>query len=116
MGWVALRQRRRTLRSENVDAARLIDTVRDKGVEGYEEWVEEVSQPDRGFRLALWLHRRFGFAHMLSDRLADRFEVLMVSASVLSELSAFNVKSVSDLLGPDAEAALAEVIENRQKA
>ena len=97
-------------------ADRLIDTVRDKGVQGYEEWVEEVSQPDRGFRLALWLHRRFGFAHMLSDRLADRFEVLMVSASVLSELSAFNVKSVSDLLGPDAEAALAEVIENRQKA
>ena len=35
---------------------------------------------------------------------------------MLSELAAFNVKSVSDLLGPDAEAALAEVIENRQKA
>lgn len=97
-------------------ADRLIDTVRDKGVEGYEEWVEEVSQPDRGFRLALWLHRRFGLERMLTDRLADRFEVLMVSGSVLSELAAFNVNSISDLLGDDAEAALAEVIGNRQKA
>lgn len=97
-------------------ADRLIDTVRDKGVEGYEEWVEEVSQPDRGFRLALWLHRRFGLERMLTDRLADRFEVLMVSASVLSELATFNVNSISDLLGADAEAALAEVIGNRQKA
>lgn len=97
-------------------ADRLIDTVRDKGVQGYEEWVEEVSRPDRGFRMALWLHRRFGLERMLTDRLADRFEVLMVSASVLGELAAFNVQSVSDLLGPDAEAALGEVIGNRQKA
>ena len=97
-------------------ADRLIDTVRDKGAHGYEEWVEEVSHPDRGFRLALWLHRRFGFERMLTERLADRFEVLMVSGSVLNELAAFNVKSVSDLLGSDAEAALGEVIGNRQKA
>lgn len=97
-------------------ADRLIDTVRDKGAEGYEEWVEEVSHPDRGFRVALWLHRRFGLGQMLTERLADRFEVLMVSASVLGELSAFNLTSVADLLGPDAEAALAEVIGKRQKA
>lgn len=97
-------------------ADRLIDTVRDKGAEGYEEWVEEVSHPDRGFHMALWLHRRFGLGQMLTERLADRFELLMVSASVLGELSAFNLTSVSDLLGPDAEAALAEVIGKRQKA
>ena len=97
-------------------ADRLIDTVRDKGVEGYEEWVEEVSQPNRGFRLALWLHRRFGLERMLTERLADRFEVLMVSGSVLGELATFNVNSIADLLGTDAEEALAEVIGNRQKA
>lgn len=34
MGWVALRQRRWTLRSENVDAARLIDTVRIRVIPG----------------------------------------------------------------------------------
>lgn len=97
-------------------ADRLIDTVRDKGVKGYEEWVEEISQPDPGFRMALWLHRRIGFERMLTERLADRFETLMVSASVLSELSSFNASSVADLLGHDAEENLAKVIEGRQAA
>src|ERR1700704_38680 len=98
------------------DADRLIDAVRDRGVEGYEEWLHDISRPDAGFRAALWLHRRLGFAWLLTERLADRFEILMVTQSVLSELAAFNVSSVSDLLGPDAEVELAAVNENRQEA
>ncbi|HSS85392.1 MAG TPA: cyclic nucleotide-binding domain-containing protein, partial [Reyranella sp.] len=98
------------------DADRLIDAVRDRGVEGYEEWLHDISRPDAGFRAALWLHRRLGFAWLLTERLADRFEILMVTQSVLSELAAFNVSSVADLLGPDAEVKLAAVIENRQEA
>lgn len=97
-------------------ADRLIDTVRDKGVTGYEEWVEEISRPDLGFRVALWLQRRLGFERMLTERLADRFEILMVSASVLSELASFNTNSVADLLGNDAEDSLAQVISGRQSA
>jgi monovalent cation:H+ antiporter, CPA1 family len=97
-------------------ADRLIDTVRDHGVAGYEEWLRDISRPDAGFRVALWLHRRLGFAWLLTERLADRFEILMVSQSVLGELAAFNVSSVADLLGPDAEVELAAVIENRQEA
>ena len=97
-------------------ADRLIDTVRDHGVAGYEEWLRNISRPDTGFRVALWLQRRLGFAWLLTERLADRFEILMVSQSVLAELAAFNVSSVADLLGPDAEVKLAAVIETRQKA
>jgi len=97
-------------------ADRLIDTVRDHGVAGYEQWLRDISRPDAGFRVALWLHRRLGFAWLLTERLADRFEILMVSQSVLAELAAFNISSVSDLLGPDAEVELAAVIENRQEA
>jgi len=96
------------------NADRLIDTVRDKGVQGYEEWLEEISKPDYGFRVALWLHRRFGFERMLTDRLADRFEILMVSLSVLAELAVFNAKSIADLLEHDAEKSLATLIGNRQ--
>jgi monovalent cation:H+ antiporter, CPA1 family len=97
-------------------ADRLIDTVRDHGVAGYEEWLRNISRPDTGFRVALWLQRRLGFARLLTERLADRFEILMVSQSVLAELAAFNVSSVADLLGPDAEVKLAAVIETRQEA
>ena len=96
------------------NADRLIDTVRDKGVEGYEEWLEEITKPDYGFRVALWLHRRFGFERMLTDRLADRFEILMVSLSVLAELAVFNANSIADLLEHDAEKNLATLIGNRQ--
>jgi CPA1 family monovalent cation:H+ antiporter len=97
-------------------ADRLIDTVRDRGEAGYEEWLHNISRPDAGFRVALWLQRRLGFAWLLTERLADRFEILMVSQSMLGELAAFNVSSVADLLGPDAEVKLAAVIGNRQKA
>jgi CPA1 family monovalent cation:H+ antiporter len=97
-------------------ADRLIDTVRDHGVAGYEQWLRDISRPDAGFRVALGLHRRLGFAWLLTERLADRFEILMVSQSVLAELAAFNVSSVADLLGPDAEVKLAAVIETRQEA
>jgi Na+:H+ antiporter len=97
-------------------ADRLIDAVRDRGEAGYEEWLHNISRPDAGFRAALWLQRRLGFAWLLTERLADRFEILMVSQSMLGELAAFNVSSVADLLGPDAEVKLAAVIGNRQKA
>lgn len=97
-------------------ADRLIDTVRDRGVAGYEEWLDKIARPDLGFRLALWLHRRFGIEGMVTEQLADRFEVLMVSQSVLGELAAFNISSIADLLGPDAETRLAELIGQRQTA
>src|SRR4030095_8284189 len=42
------------------NADRLIDSVRDKGVAGYAEWLSDISRPDLGFRLALWIHRRLG--------------------------------------------------------
>ena len=97
-------------------ADRLIDAVRDRGAAGYAEWLDKISHSDAGFRVALWLHRRLGFEQLLTERLADRFEILMVSQSMLGELAAFNVSSVADLLGPDAEAELAAVIDNRQDA
>lgn len=97
-------------------ADRLIDSVRDKGAAGYEEWLNRISRPDAGFRAALWVHRRLGFERLLTERLADRFEILMVSQSVLAELEAFNIDAVADLLGADAEAELAAVIDGRQQA
>jgi CPA1 family monovalent cation:H+ antiporter len=97
-------------------ADRLIDSVRDKGVAGYEEWLSNISRPDLGFRAALWLHRQLGFERFLTQQLADRFEILMVSQSVLAELAAFNISSIADLLGSDAEVQLAAHIDNRQDA
>jgi monovalent cation:H+ antiporter, CPA1 family len=97
-------------------ADRLIDAVRDHGEAGYEDWLTNISRPDLRFRFALWLHRRFDIDGPLTEALADRFEILLVSQSVLAELAAFNISSVADLLGADAETRLADVIGKRQAA
>jgi CPA1 family monovalent cation:H+ antiporter len=96
-------------------ADRLIDAVRDRGVEGYQEVVESFTQPDFPFRVALWFHRYFGFGWLLTERLADRFEILMVSQDVVAELAAFNLSSIADLLGRDAETKLGTMINERQE-
>ena len=94
---------------------RMVDAVRDRGATGYQEAVQAIAQPDYAFRTALALHRRLGLDWFLTERLADRFEILMVSQDVLAELAAFNLNSVADLLGPEAEARLGELIRDRQE-
>src|SRR6185369_8039473 len=96
-------------------SGRLIDAVRDRGTEGYQQTIHAFALPDRGFRLGLWLHRRLGIDRLLTERLADRFEILMVQQDVLAELALFNVHSIADLLGSDTERRLAEVIGERQQ-
>jgi monovalent cation:H+ antiporter, CPA1 family len=96
-------------------ADRLVDAVRDRGAKGYQQTIREFALPDRGFRAGLWLQRRLGIDRLLTERLADRFEILMVQQDVLAELALFNVHSVADLLGADTEQRLAEVINDRQE-
>src|SRR5471030_2439889 len=96
-------------------ADRLIDAVRDRSVTGYEETAHGFALPSRGFRMALWLHRAFGYERALTQQLADRFEVLMVSQDVLADVVAFNNHSIADLLGPEAATRLAAVVADRQQ-
>jgi CPA1 family monovalent cation:H+ antiporter len=96
-------------------ADRLVDAVRDRGTEGYQQTIREFALPSRTFRFGQWLQRRFGIDRLLTERLADRFELLMVQQDVLGELALFNVHSVADLLGTDTEQRLAEVIGDRQQ-
>jgi monovalent cation:H+ antiporter, CPA1 family len=96
-------------------ADRLVDAVRDRGAAGYQQTIRAFALPDRGFRIGLWLHRRLGIDRLLTERLADRFEMLLVQQDVLAELALFNVHSVGDLLGSDTEQRLAEVILDRQE-
>lgn len=91
----------------------LIDEVRSHGEPGYDTWLERISHPDRDYRLALWLQRRFGIEWFLKKKLADRFEILMVSQSVLSELAALNLVSVIGVLGADIEVRLADIVGRR---
>lgn len=79
---------------ENV--GRLIDRTRAKGLPEYLQTAHEIVGFSSRFRLAHFLHRRFGIEYALEDVLADRFERLLVSRIVLEELS----ESIVDKLGP----------------
>jgi CPA1 family monovalent cation:H+ antiporter len=91
----------------------LIDSVKTNGAAGYELALRQVTTPSLSFRLALWLHRRFGWEAPLTSQLADRFEVLIVSQGVLDELTEFNREAVGDLLGYDAGERLETMLAER---
>lgn len=93
----------------------LLDAVRDGGADGYRQTIRTFALPDWTFRWGLWLHSRLGIERVLTERLAARFESLMVQQDVLAELAVFNRRSVADLLGPDTEVALDEIIRDRQE-
>jgi CPA1 family monovalent cation:H+ antiporter len=97
-------------------ADRLIDRVKTEGAKGYELALRRTGEIDGPFRLALWLHRRFGWQGPLGDRLADRFETLLVQSVVLEELIEFNRHTMAPLLGQHASTALSESLEARQAA
>src|SRR6185437_15173308 len=46
-------------------ADRLVDAVRARGAEGYQETTRDFALPDSTFRLALWLQRRLGIESLL---------------------------------------------------
>jgi CPA1 family monovalent cation:H+ antiporter len=97
-------------------ADRLSDRVKTHGVAGYEFALRELVQITLPFRVALWLHRRLGWEGPLAQKLADRFESLMVSRGVLSDLVEFNRSALSDLLGPIAGATLDTLLDERRDA
>ena len=98
------------------DSERLIDLVRDRGVDGHDQWLHDTARPHRFFRFALALQRRFGVEGPLARALADRVEGILITKGVLEELAARDVPSIADLIGQDAEEKLAEVFGKRLAA
>ncbi|MCW5744885.1 MAG: cation:proton antiporter [Alphaproteobacteria bacterium] len=96
-----------------VAADRLIDQVQTEGVAGYALALRQDVVADRGFRVALWLHQRFGFERPLASRLADRFETLLVERVVLHELRTFNGVEVAELLGDVVAGKLKALLDER---
>jgi CPA1 family monovalent cation:H+ antiporter len=108
---VALTQREREIVLEHFDARTisgrtvaevlgdvdvLLDRVRTRGAADYLVAARQIVGFSREFRLALFVHRRFNLRGPLVDRLADRFERLLVGRIVLDELAPY----IEDPLAP----------------
>ena len=98
---------------------RLIAQVEDmldglqKGTAGYQKSSTKILGFNWRFRLMLTLHRRFGYSKGLSRHLADRFEILLSSQTVMKETLLTSLPKMESLIGQKAGETLKALIENR---
>ena len=92
---------------------RLVDAVKAKGLEGYNEICGAFLRPSNQLRFALWLQRRFGITRLLTDELADRFESFLIAEIALRDLRQDALDSIEALVGETMAGELDGILENR---
>jgi len=98
------------------DASRILDGVRQSGIVGYLAVALGAQKFGWQFQLALWLQRRFNIHWLLSEEVANRFEMFLVKQLMLQELIAFCDTQVAELIGNHAAITVREAIEGRSQA
>ena len=83
-------------------ADEILDGVKTGGVAGFEAAVERTLGYPLAFRASLYAQRLLGLTGPLARRLADRFEVLLATESVLRELLVYSREIIGSLLGEAA--------------
>jgi monovalent cation:H+ antiporter, CPA1 family len=81
----------------NADA--LVEGARLSGRVGYQRSVEAALLFRFGFRVAYQLYKRFAIARPLADRLGERFEVLLFTRLLVTELIGFTRRRVDPIFG-----------------
>lgn len=97
------------------DVDRLIDRTRLRGHSEYVKAAEQTIEFSWQVRLAQILHRRLGIQQPLVDRLADRFERLLVSRIVLEEIAPYIGETLTPLVGDRAAEIVREALRQRQQ-
>jgi CPA1 family monovalent cation:H+ antiporter len=92
---------------------RLADGARTAGRTGYNRAARRLVAFGVGFRLAHVMHRRARIDRLLVKRLADRFELLLVSKIVLEELARIVRSRMTAVLGPRVADILGEIADQR---
>ncbi|MGH6887556.1 MAG: cyclic nucleotide-binding domain-containing protein, partial [Geminicoccales bacterium] len=95
---------------------RLADGARIASRTGYNRAARRLVTFGGGFRLAHVLHRFGRFDRLLVKRLADRFELLLVSRIVLEELARMVRSRMTAVLGARVADILGEIVDQRLQA
>lgn len=104
---------RRTAVGLLAKAGRLRDGAKTAGRIGYMKAARDSGRFRLWFRWASQVHHRFGVAHFLAIRLADRFETLLISRMALNELIVFNAGKLTPMLGSPSADELNTVLKQR---
>jgi monovalent cation:H+ antiporter, CPA1 family len=93
----------------------LAEAARSEGRAGYDKASEGVLGHPIAFQIALFLYRRLRIVRSLAERLAERFEMLLVARIVLARLVAFNHQQIEKLFGKHIASTTREVVGRRQQ-
>ncbi|MEO5338087.1 MAG: cation:proton antiporter [Magnetospirillum sp. WYHS-4] len=106
----------RIVRNLVAGAYHLEDRAKAEGRAGYEAAACQGLAFPLPFRLAMTMHRRFGWDGLLASGLADRLEALLVARATANELLQFADRRIPAMLGAQAALALGEVLTVRLNA
>ncbi len=81
------------------NAEALIEGTRSKGRVGYRRTVTASLSFRLTFRVAYFLYRRFGMARFLAARLGERFEALLFTRLLITELIGYTRRRLHPILG-----------------
>jgi monovalent cation:H+ antiporter, CPA1 family len=94
-------------------AGRLGDAAKVGGLAGYEQAAQAAAGFDLAFRVARWMHQRFGIERLLAAALAERFERLLLERMMLVDLDNFVDRRLEPILGGETAASLHQVLSRR---
>ena len=98
---------------QNADA--LVEGARAEGRLGYRRAAETALSFPLSFRVAYFLYRHFAIQRFLSDRLADRVELLLITRLLVDRLVKFNNERLGAFFGPRLTEITAEIIDQRRE-
>jgi monovalent cation:H+ antiporter, CPA1 family len=94
----------------------IVEAARRGGRSEYNKAARRRLRFNRSFALAAALYRHLRIERLLANRLADRFETLLVSRIVLEELRRFSAGKLLPVLGERLAGILGDVLEQRVEA
>lgn len=94
----------------------IVEATRRGGRSEYNRAARRRLRFDRSFALATAIHRHLRIERVLANRLADRFETLLVSRMVLEDLQRFSTEKLGPVLGERLAGILGDVLEQRVEA
>ena len=94
----------------------IMDGVKTGGVEGHDAAVQKTLGFSRGFRMAMYLQRRFGVTGPLAAALADRLDMLMATRTVIRDMRAHAADKITPLFGAETGKALDDLLDKRLEA
>lgn len=94
----------------------LADKTRERGIAGYADVAAKIHLPTRGFQIATFVQRQFGWSDWLAQEIAERYQLMLSKSRLMMQLKTFAATELPQVVGHDAAAAAVVQLDARAKA